>query len=280
VQTDGQAVQVAALRDITKRKEWEQELVRAKNEAEEMARLKSNLLSNMSHELRTPITSITGYAELIMDEADGLHAEHAARIQKSGQRLFETLQSVLDMAQLEAGTLDIDPQPVDALEVVQEVVEVHKLAATKKSLSIHVDVSSDVILQTDRRFLRRILSNLVHNAVKFTDEGGLWIQGESSGEGVRLMVRDTGMGIDPEKQDQLFDAFRQGTEGRDRTHEGTGLGLALTKRMVEVLGGTIRVDSTKGEGSTFVVELPSLPMDGAAADLADRSVDRATGTGS
>ena len=134
-------------------------------------------------------------------------------------------------------------------------------------------------LQTDCRFLCRILSNLVHNAVKFTDEGGLWIQGESSGEGVRLMVRDTGMGIDPEKQDQLFDAFRQGTEGRDRTHEGTGLGLALTKRMVEVLGGTIRVDSTKGEGSTFAVELPSLSIDGAAADLADRSVDRATGTG-
>ncbi len=262
VETDDRTVQVVAVRDITKRKEWERELVRAKNEAEEMARLKSNLLSNMSHELRTPITSITGYAELIMEEADGLHAEHAARIQKSGRRLFETLQSVLEMAQLEAGTLDIDPQPVDVAEVVQEVVEVHALSAREKSLSIHVDVATDGLFQTDRRFLHRILSNLVHNAVKFTDEGAVWVRAEGGGEAVRLTVRDTGMGIEPEVQEHLFDAFRQGTEGRDRTHEGTGLGLSLTRRMVEVLGGTIEVESTKGEGSTFAVELPSVPADG------------------
>ena len=279
VHTDDGTVQVAAVRDISKRKEWEQELLRAKNEAEEMAQLKSNLLSNMSHELRTPITSITGYAELIMDEADAQHAEYAARIQRSGQRLFETLQSVLEMAQLEAGTLDIEPQPVDIEQVVREVVEVHEVAAANKSLSLHVEVPTGSVLQTDRRFLHRILSNLVHNAVKFTDEGALWIWGEPAGEGARFAVRDTGMGIDPEVQEHLFDAFRQGTEGRDRTHEGTGLGLALTKRMVTVLGGTIRVDSTKGEGSTFVVELPSLSKDGASSDLENRSVEQTTKAG-
>ncbi|MFP4227600.1 MAG: ATP-binding protein [Salinivenus sp.] len=258
VDTGDELVQVTALRDITKRKEWEQGLVQAKKKAEQVAKLKSNLLNNMSHELRTPITSITGYAELLMDETEGQHEDFAARIRRGGQRLLETLQSVLEMAQLEAGTLDVEPRPVDVQEVVEEVVEVHELDASDKSLSIHIDVPQGCTLRTDRRFLHRIMSNLVHNAVKFTDEGALWIGAVREGDRLRITVRDTGVGIDAEVQELLFEAFRQGAEGRDRPHEGAGLGLAITKRMVDVLDGTIKVESTKGEGSTFIVELPSL----------------------
>ncbi|MFO8098139.1 MAG: PAS domain-containing sensor histidine kinase [Salinibacter sp.] len=257
VDMDNRTVQVMALRDIAKRKEWEQGLVEAKKEAEQMATLKSNLLSNMSHELRTPITSITGYAELLMDETDGQHREYARRVWRGGQRLHETLQSVLEMAQLEAGTLDVTSCPVDIREVVQEVAEMHELDASDKSLRIHTDVPSGCTARTDRRLLHRIISNLVHNAVKFTHEGALWITAGIDDDCLRIVVRDTGVGIDPETQELLFEAFRQGAEGRDRPYEGAGLGLTITKRMVDVLKGTIKVESTKGEGSTFIVELPA-----------------------
>lgn len=257
-----ETVHVRAVRDISKRKEWEDEILLAKQEAEQMAELKSNLLNNMSHEFRTPITNITGYAELIMDEASGPPEKFAAQIRKSGKRLSETLQSVLDLAQIEAGTLDVLVREVAVANVVREVVDQHDQKIDEEVLTVEVDVTDDFTLKTDRTLLYRIFNNLIHNAIKFTEEGAIGVEVNSLDAGLQIIVWDTGVGIAPEFQPHLFDPFKQESEGIDREYEGTGLGLSLTKRIVDILGGTIEVESTKEEGSVFTIELPSLDSAG------------------
>ena len=251
-------VHVCAVRDISKRKEWEDEILRAKQEAEQMDRLKSTLINNMSHELRTPITTITGYAEVIMEEGEEPHQSFAAQIRESGRRLSDTLQSVLDMAQVESGTLNVEVQEVSVPNVIRDVLDRHRQAAEDKALTVEVDAPEGCTVATDRTLLYRILNNLVQNAVKFTDEGILQVQAEPVEFGVRIRVRDTGVGIGASFRPHLFEPFKQESEGVAREYDGAGLGLALTKRLVDLLGGAIEVDSVKGEGSVFTVELPSL----------------------
>ncbi|WP_263792544.1 sensor histidine kinase [Salinibacter sp.] len=258
VTTGDEPVHVCAVRDLSKRKEWEDEMLRAKQEAEQAARLKSTLIHNMSHELRTPITTITGYAEVIMEEAEEPHRSFALQIRESGRRLSDTLQSVLDMAQIESGTLEVTVQEVAVPSVVRDVVDRHAQAVEEKALAVDLDVPEDCTVATDRTLLYRILNNLVQNAVKFTDDGTVRIRAEPVEFGVRIGVRDTGVGIAPAFRPDLFEPFKQESEGVAREYDGTGLGLALTKRLVDLLGGAIEVDSAKGEGSAFTVELPSL----------------------
>jgi PAS domain S-box-containing protein len=268
-------VRVVALRNVTERKKRETELLLAKEEAEQMARLKSSLLNNMSHELRTPVTSIIGYAEVILEEPGGDHTEFAERIRQSGKRLSRTLQDVLDMAQLESGTLSVEEEDVRIEALVHGVAEEYRPLARESGLALDVDVQTAEPLCTDRTLLRRSLSNLVHNAVKFTSEGRVAVEAKPVDSGVRLFVSDTGIGIGAEFRPHLFEPFKQESEGRARTHEGTGLGLALTKRMIELLGGTIQVESTKGDGSTFVIEVPPMfAKDEAPLSVADREVVR------
>jgi two-component system sensor histidine kinase BarA len=260
VDVPDQRVRVAAIRNVTERKKWETEILLAKEKAEQMSRLKSSLLNNMSHELRTPITSIIGYAELIMNEPEADHTDFAAHIRQSGERLSRTLQAVLEMAQIESGTLDVQPHDVAVSSLVQDVVEEYRPMAHRKELSLEVD--EDVhgqTVYTDRSLVHRVLDNLVHNAIKFTEAGTVRVAVEPADPGVRIAVSDTGIGIDPNFRDHLFEPFKQESEGRARTHEGTGLGLALTKRMLNLLGGTLEVETTKGEGSTFTVEVPPVP---------------------
>lgn len=257
VEGQDRQVRVAAIRDITTRKRWEQELLRAKEEAEQMARLKSSLLNNMSHEVRTPITSIIGYAELILSESEADHESFARRIRQSGRRLSRTLRSVLEMAQVESGTLDVQPVDVDVPFLVREVVEDHRPMAQRKDLALEVNAATpEESLYTDPTLVRRALANLVHNAIKFTEDGGVQVHVESVDPGLQITVEDTGIGIGADFHGHLFEPFKQESEGRARTHEGTGLGLALTKRMVDLLGGTIEVESVRDEGTTVAVELP------------------------
>lgn len=274
VEVEGDTMHVAALRDISDRKKREAEILLAKEEAEQMARLKSSLLNNMSHELRTPITSIIGYAEVIVKESEGTAEEFAGRIRRSGKRLAETLRAVLEMAQLEAGALSPEASEVNVREVAGEVAEKHAVKANGKNLSLEVEVRDDCTLQTDRTLLYRSLSNLVHNAIKFTDEGFVRISAESNSSGAQITVRDTGIGIHEDYRAQLFDPFTQESKGRGREYEGIGLGLTLTKQMVELLEGDIAVESTKEEGSTFTVTLPPFvdgQAEGALEDVSDRS---------
>jgi PAS domain S-box-containing protein len=251
-------LRVVALRNVTERKRRETELLVAKEEAERMARLKSSLLNNMSHEFRTPITSILGYAELILENPDADHTRFAQNIRRSGKRLSKTLRAVLDMAQLEAESLEVTAREVDVNALVRDVVADHADRAKEKDIATEISEAESETLTTDPQLLERIVSNLVHNAVKFTPAGRVHVDVDVSESAARIAVSDTGIGIDPSFRSHLFEPFTQESDGRTRTHEGTGLGLALTKRMLDLLGGDVEVESTKGEGTTVVIRVPSL----------------------
>ena len=263
VESENGTLRVAAIRDASQRKNDEAELLLAKQEAEQVAKLKSSLLNNMSHELRTPITSIIGYAELIMEEPPEVHDLFARRIRQSGRRLSDTLRSVLDMAQIEAGTMDLHVADVDTGRLASEVIAAHEPMAQEKGVALYLDADDAPVLATDRILCYRILTNLVHNALKFTDEGHVRVTVTESEPGVLFSVQDTGIGIEESFLPHLFEPFKQESNGRTRTHDGTGLGLAITKRMVDLLSGHISVTSTKKEGTTVTVDLsPSLAHEG------------------
>ena len=230
---------------------------RAQAEAESLLRLKESLLQNMSHELRTPLTGILGFAEVLAEEVDPAHAEMVDIIYRSARHLMGTLNSVLDLAQIESGNLALRPERLDVGSIAGEVVELLQPSAAKKGLVLRLDADPEAHAQTDAAMLYRVLTNLVGNAVKFTERGEVVVGVEREGDAVVLRVRDTGMGIDPAFLDQLFEAFRQESGGFSRRHEGSGLGLAITRRLVAMMGGTIGVESAKDVGSVFTVRLPS-----------------------
>jgi PAS domain S-box-containing protein len=248
--------------DVTDEKAHEAALVEAREAAEEAARLKSALLANMSHEIRTPLTGIIGFAEVIAEEAanlasDTAHVEFAQRIGESGRRLLETLNSVLDLAQLEAGHRSVRSASIDIRDVVAGVVSLFERQARAKGLTLTVSVPDDPItLDTDGAALGRVVTNLVSNAVKFTEAGGVEVEMTVEADAVEIRVADTGVGISAAFLPRLFEAFRQESEGVARHFEGNGLGMAITARLVEMLDGTISVESTKNVGTTFTVRLP------------------------
>ncbi|HYE96723.1 MAG TPA: PAS domain-containing sensor histidine kinase [Rubricoccaceae bacterium] len=251
-------------RDVTARREYEKGLIEAKREAIEMARLKSAFLANMSHEIRTPLTAIIGFAEVLRDEVGPEHREFAATIEHGGKRLLGTLNSVLDLARLDAGREQLHPEVVDVVKEVRQALTLFARLAKEKDLALGFFANVPTLpASLDPSALDRVLTNLVGNAIKFTDRGGVRVCLETHGDRFRLTVQDTGIGIEPEVLPSLFTEFKQASEGLARTHEGTGLGLAITKRLVSLMGGEIRVESIPGVGSMFIVELPI--MVGAAA---------------
>ena len=244
-------------RDATERQRYEHQLIEAKERAEELLRLKSSFLNNMSHELRTPLTSILGYAEVLVEETGEHESEFAQHIARSAKRLQNTLDSVLDLAQLESGKTDLKLEPMDLAAEVKSSVELLESLAYQKGLMLKTLVSSpSTCVRADEAFIHRMVNNLVGNAIKFTQNGSVVVEVGARQDEVFLRVTDTGVGIDPEFKEYLFDEFRQESTGLKRTHEGSGLGLAITKRLVDLLGGTIEVQSQKGLGSTFTVLLP------------------------
>lgn len=248
----------AIVTDITDQKEREQRLIAAKEEAEEASRLKSAMLANMSHEIRTPLTAINGFAEILEEEVVGHYADLARRILRSGERLLQTLTSLVQLSKLEAGVADLDRESVQLDRAVEETVEMLRPRAEERSMSVETEVSDPPIEGAwNEGAVDRILTNLLDNAIKFTPEGGQIrvYATETTEEGV-LVVEDTGIGMSEPFQEVAFDAFKQESEGIDRAYEGAGLGLSIVQRLVQALDGTIELDSKKGKGTRCTVRLP------------------------
>ena len=249
---------VLNIRDVTDRKRAEAVLVHAKDQAEEVARLKSTFLANMSHEIRTPLTGILGFADILSDEVtDPQQREFVDLILKSGQRLLDTLNSVLDLAKLDAGRMELRTEPLGLAETVRETVRLLEPLASGKNLTLTAEIrDEEARAEVDRGAVDRVLTNLVGNAIKFTETGEVRVVVRGTTSHVCLDVIDTGVGIAAEFLPSLFEEFQQESSGAERTHEGSGLGLAITHQLVGRMGGEITVRSQKGKGSVFTVTFP------------------------
>ncbi|WP_103027320.1 PAS domain-containing sensor histidine kinase [Salinibacter altiplanensis] len=261
---DGEVARVrGTIQDITERKERERALREAKREAEEASQLKSSLLANMSHEIRTPLTSIIGFAEATNTEARGLDLpddsplpKYAELIEQSGRRLLETLEGVLNLSKLEAGEMELEARPVDLVQEAEAVAEELRPRAEEKGVSLHLETEA-AWAEADEGGVQILARNLLSNAVKYTETGGcVWIRAHREEGAVAFEVEDTGIGMDPETAEGLFEPFRQASEGFAREYQGTGIGLAVTKETTRQMGGTIDVETEKGEGTRITVWLP------------------------
>ncbi len=245
--------------DITDRKRIEAEVIQARDEAEKLSALKSSFIANMSHEVRTPLTAVIGFAEVLQDEIEvPALRELAVLIKESGVRLLETLNSVLDLARLEANAIDLALRPADLGPPTRMTIELFRRLAEQKGLTLVADIpDAPMLAQVDVPAYNRIMNNLVSNAVKFTSTGTISVSLRRADAEVVVEVADTGEGISSEFLDFVFKEFRQESLGLARTHQGSGLGLAIARRLVEMMHGTIEVVSTKGEGARFTVTLPA-----------------------
>lgn len=242
---------------LREREVYEARLRREKERAEKAARLKSAILNNMSHEFRTPMTGILGYADILLDEVDDAHREFAATIREYGQRLMGTLDAVLELARLEAAATEPQKTSIDVRAQAERVVRALEDRAAEKGLAFRYTLpDAPLPAQLDPAALDRVLHILIDNAIKFTSEGEVQVAVEAEDDAVMIRVRDTGIGISDDFRPHLFEPFRQESMGDDRAFEGNGLNLSIAKRLVELSGGTLRVESEKGVGSTFTVRLP------------------------
>jgi signal transduction histidine kinase len=247
--------------DVRALREYQASLAAAKEKAEEMNRVRSTILANMSHELRTPLTSIIGFAEILKDESEAQHQEFASMIQDSGLRLMDTLNSLLDIAQLDSNNFTVRRATLNLEEEVSEVVRIYQHRADDRGIALEIETSfgPPVTLSLDKVILARILSNLISNAIKFTYTGRVTIRLGRTETHATIRVEDTGIGIGEAFTPYLFSEFQQESSGLSRQFEGTGLGLAVTQRLVEAMQGDITVESKKGEGSAFTVRFPLQP---------------------
>ncbi|MDD5361068.1 MAG: PAS domain S-box protein [Ignavibacteria bacterium] len=250
------------VRDITERKKYEEKLSIAKGKAEEMSRLKSNFLANMSHELRTPMVGILGFSDILAEElSDDEHIKMARQINESGTRLLDTLNKILDISRIEANKQEMNPAKTNITRAVSDFVEIYYAAAKKKNLYLRVNNNGkEVYSVLDAKMLNVIIDNLVNNAVIYTDQGGVEVQIDediiNGKKNAVIRVIDTGIGIEEENAVMIFEEFRQVSEGMSRIFEGTGLGLSITKKFVELMNGTLSLESVYGSGSIFTVRFP------------------------
>jgi signal transduction histidine kinase len=253
----------SAIRDVTERKRFEETL-------REANRLKSEFLANMSHELRTPLNGIIGFSELLVDEKPGSlnskQREYLNDVLSNGRHLLQLINDVLDLSKVEAGKMEFFPEPFPLRKAIDEVCATLAPMADEKRIKIRRDVDPAVAtVVLDQQKLKQVLFNLLSNAVKFTAAGGdvAIVASLEAADRLRLVVSDTGIGIRREDLGKLFAEFQQLDSSAARLYQGTGLGLALSKKIIESQHGTIGVESEVGTGSSFTVILP----------LADRSVE-------
>ncbi len=280
---DGVPHAIGAIRDVAEQKMLEEQLQRKNEELDEQYRrvqeanrLKSEFLANMSHELRTPLNGIIGFTELIYDGEAGPISneqhEYLGDILSSSKHLLQIINDLLDLAKVEAGKMTFHPEVVDLEKLVSEVRDIVRPLTANKRIRIEVMIDSTLAgVTVDPSKFKQVLYNYLSNAIKFTpDEGQVTIRIRPEGENeFTLEVKDTGTGIQPEDLGRLFVEFRQLDTGTAKKYQGTGLGLALTKRIIEAQGGKVGVRSTPGQGSTFFATLPRVARKIVEADESD-----------
>ena len=270
VDLGGSLTAIAILRDITERHQAARELVAAKEAAEEASLAKSNFLANMSHELRTPLNSIIGFTELVNDGVTGpvneQQQEYLENVLTSSRHLLQIISEILDLSRIEAGKMMLDMVPVEVGNLILQVQSIFSCQFSNRGIEFTTATThpDGLVLRADEVKLRQVIINLLSNALKFTDPGGKVVLGTRiTGNGMlAIEVQDTGIGMKPEDIPKLFKEFSQIEPAMTRNRDGTGLGLALSKRLVELHNGMITVSSTFGKGSTFIVELPLTGREG------------------
>ncbi len=242
-----------------------EELKKRAQELKELDRLKSAFLANMSHELRTPLNSILGFTDVMLEELDGPLTDYMNNdlrlIQKNGQHLLHLINDVLDMAKIESGRMNLHPENFNVHNLMEEVTSITSTLASEKNISLFIDETSDRNLEiyADNTRVRQVMINLVNNSIKFTEKGSIALSTKPMDGGrILITVKDTGIGIPPDKLESIFQEFMQVDSSTTRKVGGTGLGLPISRRLVEMHGGRLWAESSgiEGEGSTFYVELP------------------------
>jgi signal transduction histidine kinase len=260
---------VAIYTDITALKQGEEELRSAKGLAEQAAQAKSDFLAAMSHELRTPLNAVIGFSDTMLsgvfgDLANERYREYVQDIHRSGLHLLSLINDILDLSKIEAGHFSVDREPVDMAEVVERAVAMTRDSAVAHDLTVALSLPENLPkVDGDKRRLLQVLLNLLSNAVKFTPEGGrITIQARAEDPGLVLQVIDDGIGIKPADIPLALQVFGQIDSARSRRFPGTGLGLPLSRRLVELHGGSLTVDSEPGAGTTVTVRLPAAGRSG------------------
>ncbi|HPA86504.1 MAG TPA: ATP-binding protein [Bacteroidales bacterium] len=256
-------------RDITALKKVHEDLVKAKLEAEASNRLKSSFLANISHEIRTPLNSVVGFANLLLanDISNEVKEEYIEHINHNSEKLLQIIGDIIDLSRLESSQIEITYEEASVNSIINEIVEDARKVIRRNEKSIIIDVrnmleeNGDLIF-TDRVWLKRVLNHLMDNAVKFTLEGSIRLSYSKENDSLVFRVKDTGIGINKENLDHIFEEFRQEIDGHHRPFEGLGVGLTLAKEVVERMGGKIYVQSEKGIGSEFSFSIPYRPAGG------------------
>ena len=247
--------------DITERHQILQELAKAKKKAEESDRLKSAFLANMSHEIRTPMNGILGFAQLLEDPdlTAVKQQEYIKIIEKSGLRMLNIINNIVDISKIESGLMEVNPKESNIIEQMEYVYTFFKPEIESKGLQLLLKKTlstKEAIITTDREKIYAILTNLVKNAIKYTNEGSIVFGCDKKGDNLEFFVKDTGIGIPKDRQVVIFERFIQADITDKMARQGAGLGLSITKAYVEMLGGKIWVENEEGKGATFYFTIP------------------------